>query len=79
MRGSDRFAYVYHIAERGLKIHSYDGVILTLQYDASVDRGIEPGREVDESDLILFSSDAFHEYPDAAEMFPGIRRIVIEL
>jgi hypothetical protein len=78
LRGSDRFDYVNRLAQRGLKIHSYDGAILILQYDAAVDGGIEPGREVDENELILFGAAAFHDYPDAAKMFPGMRSIKVE-
>ena len=77
MRASDRFAYVNRLAQRGLKIHSYDGVILTLRYNAALDEGLELDREANERDLILFSSAALHEYPDAAQMFPGMKSITL--
>jgi hypothetical protein len=77
LQGSDRFAYVNRLAQRGLKIHSYDGVILTLRYNAALDECLELDREVNERNLILFGSAALHEYPDAAQMFPGMKGITL--
>jgi hypothetical protein len=77
MPGCDRYAYVDRLAQRGLAIHSYDGTVLTLFYDAQVDQTATAPREVLEDELISFCAIALLDHPHAIDMFPGLRSIVL--
>jgi hypothetical protein len=78
MRLDDRTAYALIIlAERGLKIHSFDGYTLRLSYNAAADTEAEAGRTVCISELAKYAANMLNQMPDAIRMFPGLDHIKV--
>jgi hypothetical protein len=79
MQGDERATFTAHLAERGLEIQSYDGHALTLTYNPAADHLIEKGSSGDAKQLADYAQSLLHGLPNAAEMFPGLQEVVVDL
>jgi hypothetical protein len=73
---NDRNVYTAKLAEHGLEIHSFDGQTLMLRYNPAADSLIEQG--ADENELVQYARKSITGLPEAAHMFPGLDRIVVD-
>jgi hypothetical protein len=74
----ERAAYTAKLAERGLAIHSFDGQTLILNYNPAADGSTERGCGLGEEQLAAYARGWIERLPGAAEMFPGLDRVVVD-
>jgi hypothetical protein len=78
MEQDDRTEFTEKLAERGLEIHSFDGHALRLRYNSAADHLMGDGPGADEEELAGYAKESLAGLPEAAHMFPGLDRIVVE-
>lgn len=79
MQGDERATFTAHLAERGLEIQSYDGHTLALTYNPAADHLIEKGYAADAKHLAGHAQSLLQNLPHAAEMFPGLQEVFVDL
>ena len=59
-------------------MEDFDGQTLTLRCNLAADSLIELGKGTDENELVQYARKSIIDLPEAAQMFPGLDRIVVD-
>jgi hypothetical protein len=79
MENDVRTMLTARLAERGLKLHSFEGQILTVHYHRENDSAAENGQTVDVGALSRYVRDVLRDLPGGDTMFPRLQDIVVEV